>query len=80
MCHLPFSFVTNFAYDNLKTEYVALGVFEESYVAACGVQQVVKRLSAPLEHIHLKTQITSIKSDPSSRHRYQIQDEKKTVV
>ncbi|CAO3700672.1 unnamed protein product [Rhizopus microsporus] len=58
-------------------EYVALGVFEESYVAACGVQQVVKRLSAPLEHIHLKTQITSIKSDPSSRHRYQIQDEKK---
>lgn len=78
LCVSPplFSFVTNFAYDNLKTEYVALGVFEESYVAACGVQQVVKRLSAPLEHIHLKTQITSIQSDPSSRHRYRIQDEK----
>jgi predicted NAD/FAD-binding protein len=54
-------------------EYMALGVFEESYVAGCGVQQVVKRLSAPLEHIHLKTQIVHIR--PDTDHRYQIQDE-----
>jgi predicted NAD/FAD-binding protein len=52
---------------------MALGVFEESYVAGCGVQQVVKRLSAPLEHIHLKTQIVHIR--PDTDHRYQIQDE-----
>ncbi|CEP08422.1 hypothetical protein [Parasitella parasitica] len=56
-------------------EYMAMGLFQESYVAGFGVQQVVKTLSAPLKNVHLKTQITSIKLNRNPEHRFQITDE-----
>ncbi|KAG0165627.1 hypothetical protein DFQ30_008202 [Apophysomyces sp. BC1015] len=42
-------------------EYMAVGLFQESYVVACGVQEVVQKLSAPLKHVHLGTTIVSIR-------------------
>ncbi|KAG1471000.1 hypothetical protein G6F56_002368 [Rhizopus delemar] len=56
-------------------EYLALGLFEESYVAGSGVQQVVQRLSEPLHHIHLETQIVSIRKTSD----YEILDEEGKV-
>ncbi|KAI8390898.1 Per1-like-domain-containing protein [Radiomyces spectabilis] len=41
-------------------EYMARGLFQESYVVDCGVKQVVAALSRPLKHVHLGTQITCI--------------------
>ncbi|KAI9008951.1 hypothetical protein CLU79DRAFT_775987 [Phycomyces nitens] len=42
-------------------EYMAMGLFQESYVVNSGVKQVVQRLSEPLENIHLNTHITHIR-------------------
>ncbi|CAO3643637.1 unnamed protein product [Mucor hiemalis] len=56
-------------------EYMAVGLFQESYVATCGVQQVVKNISAPLKNIHLDTQITAIQPNKDSSYRFEIIDE-----
>ncbi|KAI7863040.1 Per1-like-domain-containing protein [Spinellus fusiger] len=53
-------------------EYMAMGLFQESYIAGSGVRQVVDRLSTPLQHIHLNTHIQSIRS--GSTHRLSLQD------
>ncbi|OBZ84506.1 hypothetical protein A0J61_07444 [Choanephora cucurbitarum] len=59
-------------------EYMAMGLFQESYVAGCGVQQVVKTMSAPLQHVHLETQITAIQPNPNRKHRFLLIDEHDT--
>ncbi|KAI8075449.1 Per1-like-domain-containing protein [Gilbertella persicaria] len=56
-------------------EYMAMGLFQESYIAGCGVQQVVKTMSAPLKNVHLETQITSIRPNPNPKYRFQLVDE-----
>ncbi|KAG8897554.1 hypothetical protein FRB99_008064 [Tulasnella sp. 403] len=50
-------------------DYIWLGLFKPHYVVNNGVQDVVERLSAPLDphHIHLSSRITSISPDPSHR-------------
>ncbi|KAI9262763.1 hypothetical protein BY458DRAFT_514933 [Sporodiniella umbellata] len=53
-------------------EYLALGFHGESYVAGCGVQQVVERLSQPLDHVHLETQIVRLEK---LQHGYRITDD-----
>jgi predicted NAD/FAD-binding protein len=47
---------------------MAVGLFQESYVVSCGVRRVVERLSKPLEHIHLETQIINIKPSDDGIH------------
>ncbi|KAI9319092.1 hypothetical protein BX666DRAFT_1423201 [Dichotomocladium elegans] len=42
-------------------EYMAMGLFQESYVVSGGVRKVVDSLSDPLDHVHLGTQIVSIR-------------------
>lgn len=59
----------------LLLEYMAMGLFQESYVAAFGVQQVVKTISAPLQNVHLETQIVSIKPNPNPNYRFELTDE-----
>ncbi|KAF7722392.1 hypothetical protein EC973_003168 [Apophysomyces ossiformis] len=59
-------------------EYMAVGLFQESYVVSCGVRQVVKKLAAPLNHIHLGTAIVSIRptqDNASYAHRFILFDE-----
>lgn len=56
-------------------EYMALGFFQESYVVACGVQQVVQSMSAPLRHVHLETQIITIQPNTTSEYRFELIDE-----
>ncbi|KAI8990283.1 hypothetical protein BDB01DRAFT_848354 [Pilobolus umbonatus] len=57
-------------------QYMAVGFSQESYVAACGVQQVVQKLCSPLQNIHLKTQITSIRPNIGNpQYRFQMVDE-----
>jgi predicted NAD/FAD-binding protein len=57
-------------------EYMAVGLFQESYVVSCGVQKVVERLAEPLDHIHLETQINTIQSNKHNpEHRFEIIDE-----
>ncbi|CAO3629493.1 unnamed protein product [Mucor fragilis] len=56
-------------------EYMAMGLFQESYVAGFGVQQVVKNISAPLQNVHLETQITSIKRSAKPQYRFELTDE-----
>ncbi|KAI9301391.1 hypothetical protein BJ944DRAFT_271571 [Cunninghamella echinulata] len=41
-------------------EYMAMGLFQESYVVTQGVRQVVEKLAKPISHIHLNTCIQSI--------------------
>jgi predicted NAD/FAD-binding protein len=54
---------------------MAAGLFQESYVVACGVQQVVQNLSAPLQHIHLETQIVTIRPNINPDYRFELIDE-----
>lgn len=54
---------------------MAAGLFQESYVVSCGVQQVVQNISAPLKHIHLKTQVTTIQPNRNKDYRFEIIDE-----
>lgn len=56
-------------------EYMAMGLFQESYVAGFGVQQVVKNISDPLKNVHLETQIVSIKPNRKPEHRFELTDE-----
>lgn len=53
---------------------MAMGLFQESYVVAGGVKQVVERLSDPLKHIHLDTEIVSIRPSASPDYRLELQD------
>ncbi|KAI9468926.1 MAG: Per1-like-domain-containing protein [Benjaminiella poitrasii] len=55
-------------------EYLAVGLFQESYVVACGVQEVVRRISKPFRHVHLQTAITKIESG-SEQHRFRLTDQ-----
>lgn len=48
---------------------MAVGLFQESYIVACGVQQVVQNISAPLKHVHLDTQITTIQPNKDTTFR-----------
>jgi predicted NAD/FAD-binding protein len=41
-------------------EYIAMGLFNESYVVSQGVEAVVKQLIAPVKHVHLATEIVSM--------------------
>ncbi|KAI7892438.1 uncharacterized protein EV154DRAFT_505148 [Mucor mucedo] len=50
-------------------EYMAVGLFQESYIVACGVQRVVQTISAPLKHVHLNTQIMSIQPNKTTKFR-----------
>jgi hypothetical protein len=59
-------------------EYMAVGLFQESFVVDCGVQQVVQNISKPLKNIHLGTQISEIKPTHNSHHRFELIDEKGT--
>ena len=54
---------------------MAVGLFQESYVATCGVQQVVQNISAPLRHVHLGTQITAIQPNKDTKYKFKITDE-----
>lgn len=55
---------------------MAMGLFQESYVVSCGVQKVVERLSQPLKHVHLETQINKIQSNKKRpEHRFELIDE-----
>jgi predicted NAD/FAD-binding protein len=54
---------------------MAVGLFQESYVVACGVQQVVQTISAPLQHVHLETQITTIQPNANPEYRFELIDE-----
>jgi predicted NAD/FAD-binding protein len=54
---------------------MAMGLFQESYVAGFGVQQVVKNISDPLKNVHLETQIVSIKPNRKPEHRFELTDE-----
>jgi predicted NAD/FAD-binding protein len=56
-------------------EYMAVGLFQESYVVACGVQQVVQNISAPLKHIHLETQVNTIQPNKDSKYKFELIDE-----
>ncbi|KAI9254113.1 hypothetical protein EDC94DRAFT_524922 [Helicostylum pulchrum] len=56
-------------------EYMAVGLFQESYVVACGVQHVVQTMSAPLKHVHLDTQIITIQPNKNPNYRFEIIDE-----
>ena len=53
---------------------MAMGLFQESYVVSGGVCRVVDRLSAPLKHIHLETQIVSIQPSATPGYRIDLQD------
>ncbi|KAI8890819.1 Per1-domain-containing protein [Backusella circina FSU 941] len=55
-------------------EYMAVGLFQESYVVSCGVRRVVELLSKPLKHIHLETQITNIKPSHDGINRFLLED------
>ncbi|KAI8099282.1 uncharacterized protein BX664DRAFT_354728 [Halteromyces radiatus] len=59
-------------------EYMALGLFQESYVVTQGIRQVVDRLSEPLTDIHLGVQIQSIQPSKSSRKYILKDDQDKT--
>lgn len=52
---------------------MAVGLFQESYIVACGVQQVVQNISAPLKHVYLDTQIITIQ--PNKDSTFQLIDE-----
>lgn len=54
---------------------MAVGLFQESYVVACGVQQVVQTMSAPLKHVHLDTHITTIQPNKNTDYRFEMIDE-----
>lgn len=54
---------------------MAVGLFQESYVVACGVQHVVQTISAPLKHVHLDTQIITIQPNTDPNYRFEIVDE-----
>ncbi|KAI9280235.1 hypothetical protein BC943DRAFT_331049 [Umbelopsis sp. AD052] len=41
-------------------EYIAMGLFNESYIVAQGVEAVVRQLIAPVKNIHLGTEIVSM--------------------
>ncbi|KAI8328636.1 hypothetical protein BC941DRAFT_385385 [Chlamydoabsidia padenii] len=56
-------------------EYMAMGLFQESYVVTQGIRQVVDRLAEPLTHIHLGVHIKSIQPDRKNGYRYVLQDE-----
>lgn len=53
---------------------MAMGLFQESYVVSGGVRRVVDRLSAPLKHIHLETQIVSIQPSTTPGYRLDLHD------
>ncbi|KAI8141588.1 hypothetical protein BJV82DRAFT_670499 [Fennellomyces sp. T-0311] len=54
-------------------EYMAMGLFQESYVVKGGVRHIVDRLSSPLANIHLQTCIVSIKPS-SSEYNLELTD------
>ncbi|KAI7905739.1 Per1-like-domain-containing protein [Cokeromyces recurvatus] len=57
-------------------EYMAVGFFQESYVVACGVQQVVTNISKSFKHVHLNTQIAAIRSVTNDQQgRFKLIDE-----
>jgi predicted NAD/FAD-binding protein len=58
---------------------MALGLFQDSYVATCGVQQVVQNISAPLKNVHLDTQIISIQPNKNTAYKFEITDEHNTT-
>ncbi|KAJ2963334.1 hypothetical protein NQZ79_g1640 [Umbelopsis isabellina] len=41
-------------------EYIAMGLFNESYVVAHGVEAVVRQLITPVKHVHLATEIVTL--------------------
>ncbi|KAI9488941.1 hypothetical protein BDB00DRAFT_845868 [Zychaea mexicana] len=55
-------------------EYMAMGLFQESYVVSGGVRNIVQKLASPLQHIHLQTCIVSIKPSSVPGYKLELQD------
>ncbi|KAI9278213.1 hypothetical protein BDA99DRAFT_491471 [Phascolomyces articulosus] len=55
-------------------EYMAMGLFQESYVVSGGVRHIVDRLSSPLQHVHLQTCIVSMKPSSKPGYKLELQD------
>ncbi|KAI7852834.1 hypothetical protein BDC45DRAFT_443133 [Circinella umbellata] len=55
-------------------EYMAVGLFQESFVVSGGVRHIVDRLASPLQHIHLQTCIVSIKPSSIPGYKLELQD------
>ena len=51
-----------------------MGLFQESFVVSGGVRHIVDRLASPLQHIHLRTCIVSIKPSSMSSYKLELQD------
>lgn len=50
----------NFFFFWVTLEYIAMGLFNESYIVTQGVEAVVKQLIAPVKNIHLGTEIVTM--------------------
>ncbi|KAI8987992.1 hypothetical protein BDF20DRAFT_853270 [Mycotypha africana] len=74
VCTSTYSSMLNYPASEIL-EYMAMGLNQASYVCAGGVQQVVRAMSAPLKHVHLATEITSIQANPDPNHRFLLIDQ-----